>query len=168
MRDWFRACPDAGIGIVTGTISGLVVLDVDVRHGGDVALQQLERDHGRLPRTVECQTGGGGRHLYVAHPAALVRNQVGLAPGIDIRADGGYVVAQPSLHASGLRYVWVDGGTPDDIAVAPLPDWLRRDRIDATGLPDRSLATARFRRCVSGRTQQHARISGRAPTEASP
>jgi hypothetical protein len=50
---WFRTWPDVGIGVVTGTVSGLVVLDVDVRHAGDVALEQLEREHGRLPTTVE-------------------------------------------------------------------------------------------------------------------
>ncbi len=116
--DWFRTCPDAGIGIVTGAVSGLVVLDVDVRHGGDAALQRLEREHGRLPTTLECRTGGGGHHLYFAHPGRLVRNKVGLAAGIDLRADGGYVVAPPSLHASGLRYVWVDGRAPDDIQCA--------------------------------------------------
>jgi Bifunctional DNA primase/polymerase, N-terminal/Primase C terminal 1 (PriCT-1) len=145
--DWFRTCPDAGIGIVTGAVSGLVVLDVDVRHGGDAALQRLEREHGRLPTTVECRTGGGGRHLYFAHPGGLVRNKVGLAAGIDLRADGGYVVAPPSLHASGLRYVWVDGRAPDDMAVTPLPDWLRRYAIDE---PTRcGYPIAHWRRLVS-------------------
>jgi hypothetical protein len=129
-RDWFRTWPDAGIAIVTGMVSGLVVLDVDVRHGGDVALEQLEREHGRLPTTVECRTGGGGRHLYFAHPGGLVRNTVGLAPGIDIRADGGYVVAPPSLHASGLRYAWVAGRTPETTGIAPLPDWILREAVE--------------------------------------
>ena len=66
-RAWFCGCPEAGIGIVTGTNSGLVVVDIDVRHGGDGALEHLEREHGRLATTVECRTGGGGRHLYFAH-----------------------------------------------------------------------------------------------------
>jgi hypothetical protein len=79
---------------------------------------------------VECWTGGGGRHLYFAHPGGLVRNKVGLAPGIDIRADGGYVVAPPSLHASGLRYVWVEGRAPGRIEIAALPDWLLRRAIE--------------------------------------
>jgi hypothetical protein len=129
-RDWFRTWPDAGIGIVTGIVSGLVVFDVDVRHGGDIALEQLEREHGRLPTTVECRTGGGGRHLYFAHPGGLVRNKVGLAPGIDIRADGGYVVAPPSLHAGGLRYVWIEGRAPESTGIAPLPDWILRQAVD--------------------------------------
>ena len=61
---WYRARPEAGVGIVTGAISGLVVVDIDVRHGGDGALEQLEREHERLPVTVECRTGGGGRLYY--------------------------------------------------------------------------------------------------------
>src|SRR5437764_142094 len=90
---WSRRWPDAGIGVVTGAISGLVVLDVDVRHGGNVSVEDLEREHGRVPMTVECRTGGAGRHLYFAHPGGLIRNKVGLAAGVDRRGDGGYVVA---------------------------------------------------------------------------
>src|SRR5882724_28044 len=71
-RVWFCGWPEAGIGIVTGAISGLVVIDIDVRHGGDGSLEHLEREHCRLPATVECRTGGGGRHLYFAHPGGLV------------------------------------------------------------------------------------------------
>jgi hypothetical protein len=129
-RSWFRQWPDAGIGVVTGPISGLVVVDLDAGHGGDESLEKLEREHGALPSTVEGRTGGGGRHLYFAQPGGLVRNKVGLAPGIDIRGDGGYVVAPPSLHASGLRYAWAAGRTPESIGIAPLPDWILRQAIE--------------------------------------
>ena len=131
-RGWFCQWPEAGIGVVTGAISGLVVVDVDAGHGGNESLEQLEREHGPMPTTVECGTGGGGRHLYFAHPGGLVRNKIGLAPGVDIRADGGYVVAPPSLHASGLRYVWVEGRTPESSAIAPLPDWILREAVEET------------------------------------
>jgi hypothetical protein len=123
---WFPEWPEAGIGIVTGAVSGLVVLDIDFRHGGDASLDRLEQQHDRLPATVECRSGGGGRHLYFAHPGGLVRNKVGLAPGVDLRGDGGYVVAPPSLHASGQRYTWVGDRTPELAALAPLPDWVRQ------------------------------------------
>ena len=129
-RTWFCGWPEAGIGIVTGAISGLVVVDIDVRHGGDGALEHLEQEHGRLPTTVECRTGGGGRHLYFAHPGGLVRNKVGLAPGVDLRGDGGYVVAPPSLHASGLRYAWVAGRAPANTEIVPLPDWVLRQAVE--------------------------------------
>jgi hypothetical protein len=60
VQAWFSGWPEAGIGIVTGAVSGLVVLDIDSRHGGDASLERLERQHGRLPATVECRSGGGG------------------------------------------------------------------------------------------------------------
>ncbi len=115
---WFRTWPDAGIGVVTGAISGLVVIDVDLRHGGDASLGSLEREHGPVPMTVECRTGGGGRHLYFAHPGGVVCNKVGVAAGIDLRGDGGYVVAPPSVHSSGVRYEWVEGRSPGSVVLA--------------------------------------------------
>jgi len=129
-RRWLRAWPETGVAIVTGAISGLIVLDIDLRHGGDAALAHLENEHGRLPTTVECRTGGGGRHLYFAHPGVLTRNKVGLASGVDLRGDGGYVVAPPSLHESGLRYAWVEGRGPASVAIAPLPDWVLRQVVE--------------------------------------
>jgi hypothetical protein len=133
VRAWFSGWPEAGIGIVTGAVSGLVVLDIDFRHGGEASLERLERQHGRLPATVECRSGGGGRHLYFAHPGALVRNKVGLAPGVDLRGDGGYVIAPPSLHTSGVRYAWVRDRRPGTADLAPLPDWLLRQAIEQPG-----------------------------------
>jgi hypothetical protein len=121
---WCRRWPDANIGLVTGAVSGLVVLDVDPTHGGEASLRELESAHGPLPPTPEVLTGGGGRHLYFAHPGALVRNAVGLLPGLDIRGDGGYVVAPPSRHASGRPYRWAPGRTPADCPLAPFPHWL--------------------------------------------
>jgi hypothetical protein len=122
VAEWFRRWPDANIAIVTGVTSGLVVLDLDPRHGADASLQGLEYKHGPIAETVEARTGGGGRHLYFAHPAEMLRNRVGIAPGIDLRGDGGYVVAPPSVHASGEPYRWER--SPDVCPLAPLPDWL--------------------------------------------
>lgn len=65
---WFQHWPDANIAIVTGVVSGLVVLDLDPRHGADAALQDLVRAHGPITQTVEARTGGGGCHLYFDHP----------------------------------------------------------------------------------------------------
>ena len=121
---WFAHSPAANVGIVTGEISNLIVLDVDPKHGGDDALAALERRFGALPPTVEAQTGGGGRHLYFTHPGGFVPNRAGLAQGIDLRGDGGYVVAPPSLHPSGQLYTWVPGRSPEAMAPAPLPRWL--------------------------------------------
>ena len=126
IRSWFERRPEANVAVVTGAVSGLVVLDVDPGHGGEESLLDLEGRHGRLPETVEAITGGGGRHLYFRHPGRPCPNRVGLAPGIDLRGDGGYVVAPPSLHPSGRRYVWEVSHHPEDRALAPLPPWLLR------------------------------------------
>jgi bifunctional DNA primase/polymerase-like protein/primase-like protein len=125
VRDWWGHRPDANVGIRTGAESGVVVLDVDPDHGGDDALAELERKHDQLPETIEALTGGGGRHIYFEHPGRVIRNSAGkLADGLDIRGDGGYVVAPPSLHQSGRRYEWEVSSHPDELALAPLPEWL--------------------------------------------
>jgi hypothetical protein len=124
VAEWFKRWPDGNVGIVTGVISGLVVLDIDPKYGGDDSLAELIRAHGPLPPTVEAETGGGGRHLYFSHPGGVVRNKVGLAPGIDLRADGGCVVTPPSVHASGRRYVWLEGHDPWHASLAAMPGWL--------------------------------------------
>lgn len=119
---WFQRWPDANIAVVTGIVSGLVVLDLDPRHGAGESLAQIHREHGSLPDTVEASTGGGGRHLYFAHPGDITHNRVGLLPGIDLRGDGGYVVAPPSIHGSGEHYRWVR--SPEVLYPLPLPGWL--------------------------------------------
>ena len=124
VRAWYARWPEAGVGIVTGSVSGLVVLDVDPQHGGEATLAPLTARHGALPATVEAATGGGGRHLYFRAPDDPLRSRVGLMPGLDLRADGGLVVAPPSRHPSGRRYTWRRGHAPDEAALAALPGWL--------------------------------------------
>jgi len=100
--EWWTRWPDANVGIATGRGSDLVVVDVDPRHGGTLA------SLGELPRTARVRTGGGGWHLYFRYPQGEdVRNSSNkVAPGIDVRGEGGYVVAPGSLHESGRRYEW--------------------------------------------------------------
>jgi hypothetical protein len=133
IADWFGRWPDANVAVVTGALSGVVVLDIDPRHGGTASLSRLEIAHGPLPQTLEALTGGGGRHLYFRHPGGLVRNRVGLAPGVDVRGDGGCVVAPPSVHPSGKRYAWVASHGPEDSPPARAPDWLLRQLGDGPG-----------------------------------
>jgi hypothetical protein len=109
-----------------------VVLDVDPAHGGEASLAELVDAHEALPATLEVRTGGGGRHLYFAHPGVRVANSVGaLGPGLDVRGDGGYILAPPSGHASGGTYRRLTPGPP-----ATLPGWLQalmtRGRREAT------------------------------------
>jgi hypothetical protein len=122
---WFALYPDANIGIATGQRSGIVVIDVDEDHGGWDTIENLIDRNGELPETWVAQTGGGGGHFYFQAPPIDIRNSAGLlGPGIDIRGQGGYVVAPPSTHLSGTRYRWVDGNHPLGTELAPLPEWL--------------------------------------------
>lgn len=108
IRGWYKRWPDSGVGILTGKVAGIFVLDIDVGKGGEESLAELEAEIGPLPATASVRTGGGGRHLYFDYPEGGMRDSVSkVGPGIDIRGDGGFVVAPPSLHASGNRYEWL-------------------------------------------------------------
>jgi hypothetical protein len=124
VRRWWAKWPDANIGVATGKESGLIVLDVDPRNGGDESLAKLIEQHGALPETVSVSTGGGGKHYYFAYPNGTVKGGSNvLGKGLDLKADGGYVVAPPSGHASGGKYAWEAG--PGSVKLAPMPRWMR-------------------------------------------
>jgi predicted P-loop ATPase len=125
IRAWWTQWPDANIGVATG--NGLVVIDIDPRHGGDESFDELRERLGKLPDTVEALTGSKGRHIYLAVPKGVeVRNSAGvIAPGIDVRGENGYVVAAPSSHVSGGTYGWELSSRPDEVDVAEIPRaWL--------------------------------------------
>lgn len=113
VRDWWRYWPWAGIGIVTGGRSHLVVVDIDPRHGGTDTLEALVERRELSAATLTARTGSGGLHLcYRLPPGRQAGNTSGRlpgtgdTPGIDVRGDGGYIVAAPSSHDSGGRYQW--------------------------------------------------------------
>jgi hypothetical protein len=128
---WFTLHPTANIGIATGSASQLVVIDLDDRpldgRDGSVTWRRLLAAHegGQQCDTVEAITGGGGRHVFFAAPALSVRSSKdAIGPGVEVKSDGGYVVAAPSQHKSGRPYEWESSSHPDDVEVAPLPAWL--------------------------------------------
>lgn len=117
---WWERWPDANVGVATGVESGIVVLDVDPRHGGDVSLSALIEEHGEWPRTLEADTGGGGKHVVFTHSGVGFKNSASvLGEGLDVKTDGGQFIAAPSLHASGGAYCWAQLCAP-----APMPDWM--------------------------------------------
>jgi hypothetical protein len=122
ITQWFAGSA-SNVGIATGGGSGIFVLDVDVKDGGGKSLADLISEHGPLPDTLQVTTGGGGSHYYFRHPGGQVKNGVSIRPGLDIRGDGGQVVAPPSLHVSGRRYEW-DGVAGLNSSIAPAPEWL--------------------------------------------
>jgi len=121
IREWWTRWPNANIGIVTGPESGILALDVDGASGVQ-SLIEFEQRGLQLPDTYSVRTGSGGLHLYFVWPEGVdVRNsQSRIAPGLDIRGLDGYVVAPPSLHASGLRYELSESAT----LPALCPEWL--------------------------------------------
>jgi hypothetical protein len=128
IRSWwvqFRY-PDALIGLRTGKMSGLWVLDIDMKSGVDgmAELKKLEAKFGPLPETHRVSTPSGGTHVYFRLPDGIeLRNSAGkIAPGIDARAEGGYVIAAPSMMADGRAYEEMTDSNPEGSAFAP--DWL--------------------------------------------
>ena len=105
-----------GVGIVTGRLSGLLVLDVDGPEG-----EAVLREHGH-PITPMVRTGGGGLHLYFRHPDDDVRTGIRVEDGLDVKAAGGYVVAPPSVGPTEAAYEWIIG--PEEVETADVPDWL--------------------------------------------
>ncbi len=124
IKKWFGGFGKQNLGIVTGSISGIIALDIDKKHGGYETLAALEAKYGALPSTLRFNTGGGGIHILFRHPGKEIRNSVGhLGSGIDVRGDGGYIVAPPSLHVSGNTYS-IAKGCNLDTPLANAPAWL--------------------------------------------
>jgi Bifunctional DNA primase/polymerase, N-terminal len=120
IRAWWSRRPRANVGIRTGAVSGLVVLDVD-GETGVASLRELVRRHGHVG-AAWVRTGSGGWHGYMTHPGDRLGNSQGeLGAGLDIRGDGGYVVAPPSRHKSGGRYHWASPGPAE---LPPMAPWL--------------------------------------------
>jgi len=113
IRDWFSDPVVTGVGIITGRISSLIVIDTE--KGADVKALNL-------PKTVTAKSGGGGKHFYFKHPGFNVQNSARIKPLVDIRADGGFIVAPPSRHSSGNSYEWeLSLGNAE---LADPPSWL--------------------------------------------
>jgi hypothetical protein len=106
IRKWWKKHPQANIGIATGRVSGIYVVDVDPRNGGDLSAfwREANLDAVRLGMVF---TGSDGRHLYFRYPADRdIPSRSEFVKGIDLKSDGGYVVAPPSIHPNGVAYDW--------------------------------------------------------------
>lgn len=127
--EWASA---TGVGLLTGERAGYFVLDVD-GPAGVKTLEALEVVHGKLPITWCSHTGGGGAHLFFRYPGFAVRGSAGkLGKGLDVRGEGGQVVAPPSVHPSGAKYEWTRD--PWTTPLADAPTWLL-ERLKPTPLP---------------------------------
>ena len=115
IKHWFTSWPTANVGMVTGSVSDCVVVDLDSQGARDrLKLLLGDYDLSSVPRS---RTGKGWQ-LFFKHLAVDVRNRAGVLPQVDIRGDGGYVVAPPSIHPNGKRYKWE---VPLDVQLPEIP-----------------------------------------------
>ena len=122
VKAWWQQWPNANIGIATGKRSGgifVIDLDIDEDKGidGYHTLEDWQRENGKFPETWTAITGRGGYHLYF-HSNSEIKNRAGIIDGVDVRGDGGYVVAPPSVHSNGNRYEWEYDPEEFDLAEA--------------------------------------------------
>lgn len=124
IRSWWTKHPNAGIGVATGSASNLIVIDLDIDDTKDLngyeELRKWEKEHGELPETVTAITGRGGNHLYFHYEGSDIKNRAGILEGVDVRGEGGYVIAPPSPHPNGTEYAWEL--PPDEYQVADLDE----------------------------------------------
>ena len=107
--NWFKNLSGAGIGVVTGKVSNMVVLDVE--SWCKTPITEILKSY---PTQMYSRTGSGGYHLFYQYPTGVskVANRVGIFEGADLRADGGFIVLPPTIHPSGGRYEWIQRGIP--------------------------------------------------------
>lgn len=149
IAEWFSDGKN-NIGIVTGEISGLAVVDFDTKEAVELAKAQ------NFPKTPLVKTGKG-YHAYCLYRDG-VRNfqKRDDLPGIDLRGDGGYVAAPPSTHESGAVYEWLKGRSLDDLPLAEIPEW-----VLATKPEHKATVTDLFKGAVKGnRNDALARVAG--------
>lgn len=141
IRTLWERHPDAMIGIPTGEKSGLWVLDVDNKHGknGDTSLAELEAQNGALPDTARGKTAGGGSHYLFKHVSG-VRNRGEMGDGLDVRGEGGYIIAPGSKLASGAEYDWYED-SPGLSQIADAPEWLLHIVLPRADTPAAAPAT---------------------------
>lgn len=139
---WWHRWPDANIGLATGAVSGLWVLDIDGPEG-EASFAELVQEHdGELAETLMASTGKG-HHLYWRLPAGVDQGRrIGVRPGLDVIGSQGYLVAPPSIHPSGRLYVWCDADHELEVA----PEWLLTlDRPKAPRTAPRRVVLPRMR-----------------------
>ena len=103
IEQWWSKCRDANVAVVTGCFSDVIVLDVD-----DPKAKKLVTSMGIIRNTPRVQTRPNRYHYYFKYPEFEARSKNNRTIGLDIRGDGGYVIAPPSIHPSGYQYRWID------------------------------------------------------------
>lgn len=146
LKLWAKEYPSANIGLACGEPSGgLVIIDVDPRHGGLNSITALALKGRCFPDGPRSRTGNGGQHLLFRYDGRLANSKGKLGAGIDIRSTGGYIVAppswlKPSESGKGGRYEWIV--SPFETMIPRLPIWvseLLRPREPKPYVPPKTL-----------------------------
>lgn len=116
ITEWWQKWPDAMIGIVTGKVSAICVIDRDDMK--ERAIEEYLPDAIAIP---SARTPRGGQHYYFCMPEQAIGNNAKAIPGCDFRGEGGYVVAPPSRNGIGQAYIWLDGLSIFECDLPPLP-----------------------------------------------
>ncbi|MDX8045446.1 bifunctional DNA primase/polymerase [Gracilibacillus sp. S3-1-1] len=124
IKRWYTEHPSAGIGLPTGKINDVVVLDIDPRNRGDVSLEELQHDYEDLPDTVLSLTGGGGQHFFFQYDERINKSKLESYEGVDVQGDGKYIVLPPSTHPNGNKYEYEYSSKPIVTQIAKAPEWL--------------------------------------------
>lgn len=124
IAEWWTKWSDSNIGIRTGVESRIWALDVDKKSNGYESLENLQKKYEKLPRTWTTITGGEGQHHIFSTDDPSIKNRAGILPGLDVRGEGGYIVAPPSSHKSGRRYQWQLHHSPEEVQISKAPEWL--------------------------------------------
>lgn len=123
IKGWLKKWPNCNIAIPTGKINNITVCDVDPRYGGHISLERFD-----VPSTLYSQTGQGGKHLFFQYTPKAKNGSGVIAPGIDVKNDGGYVIVPPSILIAEKGYNVVNGGKyewcDDHLSLAKAPEWL--------------------------------------------
>jgi hypothetical protein len=159
IREWGRLYPNANVGIACGEVSGIFIVDVDPRNGGDVSLAALTARGYLLPNGPKQRTGNGGWHIGMRWEPGIANSKGRLGPGIEIKSTGGYIVAAPSWtrksdNGPGGFYEWIV--SPFETPVPRAPMWLQamlkpkpRTKIEFRGLGSDSNIDGLIRRVAS-------------------
>lgn len=152
VEDWFVKLSGVGVGIATGRVSGVVVLDVESYC--PTPIEELLR---KYPTQLISRSGSGGYHLFYSYPANVPRvaNRVRIFEGADLRADGGFIVLPPTRHPNGRNYEWVKKGPP-----GAFPRALLDLRSEPTGVGEGWITEALRGACEGSRNDTCARLAG--------
>ena len=152
VENWFSKLSGVGIGVVTGRVSGLVVLDIE--NYCPTPIDELLR---KYPTQLVSRSGSGGYHLFFSYPVNVPRisNRVRIFEGADLRADGGFIVLPPTKHPNGNEYAWIEQGPP-----GAFPMGLLDLKSEPAGVGEGWITEALRGACEGSRNDTCARLAG--------